>query len=199
MSGESFVHTAWQRRRSEMLLDRSPWLRVFQDEVELPNGHRIPDWLRLEAPDAVLVFALTRARQVLMVEQFKYGTGKVVQQFPSGSLESGESPLAGAQRELLEETGYGAEGWESLGSFWVDGNRGYAQAHLFFAREAVAIQAPVAEAGEPLVLHLVPLPELSRLLAEGKVAELSTALLLSLALGRLGEAPLSPLSVSVDP
>jgi SAM-dependent methyltransferase/8-oxo-dGTP pyrophosphatase MutT (NUDIX family) len=180
---------ARQRRRSELLLDRSPWLRVFQDEVELPNGHRISDWVRLEGRDAVLVFAVTTEQQVLMVEQYKYGASRMVQQFPSGYLESEESPLEGAQRELLEETGYRAEGWESLGSFWVDGNRGYGQSHLFFAREAVAVQAPAVDAAEPLALHCVPLPEVSRLLENGQIAELSTALLCSLALWRLGVAP----------
>src|SRR5215207_1078994 len=66
MAQESPRPAAWQRRGSELLLDRWPWLRVFQDEVELPNGHRISDWLRLEGRDAVLVFALTREQQVLM-------------------------------------------------------------------------------------------------------------------------------------
>lgn len=41
----------------------------------------------------------------LMEEQFRHGSKSVTREFPAGLLESGESPLEGAKRELLEETG----------------------------------------------------------------------------------------------
>jgi ADP-ribose diphosphatase len=36
-------------------------------------------------------------------------------EFPAGKLDPGESPLASAQRELIEETGYRADAFVALG------------------------------------------------------------------------------------
>jgi ADP-ribose pyrophosphatase len=44
--------------------------------------------------------------------------------------------LAGAKRELLEETGYSAPDWHTLGSYVANSNRGGGQAHLFLALNA---------------------------------------------------------------
>jgi len=57
-------------------------------------------------------------------------------QLPAGYLEDGEEPEACARRELLEETGYVADEWESLGAYCPDGNRGFGQAPFFLARGA---------------------------------------------------------------
>jgi 8-oxo-dGTP pyrophosphatase MutT (NUDIX family) len=43
---------------------------------------------------------------------------------PGGLIEDGEDPLATAQRELVEETGYVADEWNYLGGFASDANQG---------------------------------------------------------------------------
>jgi ADP-ribose pyrophosphatase len=62
-----------------------------------------------------------------------------------GYINVDEEPLIAAKRELLEETGYAARQWESLGQYAVDGNRGNGVAHLFLAREAYKVTDPDAD------------------------------------------------------
>jgi ADP-ribose pyrophosphatase len=106
------------------LLDRSPWLRVWEEDVLLPNGHRIDGYIRSTGRDYAVVFALMQDGSAPMVRQYKHGMGETSLDLPAGYLDEGEEPLAAARRELREETGVTAETWRSLGSLVVDTNRG---------------------------------------------------------------------------
>ena len=51
---------------------------------------------------------------------------------PGGMIDKGETPLQGIKRELLEETGFVANVWESLGTFAGNSTRGCGTYNLFF-------------------------------------------------------------------
>src|SRR5579859_27295 len=126
----------WRRKASRLLLDCPPWLQVYADDVDLPNGSRIDGYLRVESRPHAMVFAVTDDGRVPLVRQYKYAVGAVVVQLPSGLLDEGEEPEACARRELLEETGYEADDWTGLGSYYCDGNRGSGLGHFYLARSA---------------------------------------------------------------
>jgi len=179
---------AWKRLRSRLLLDRSPWLRVFADDVALPDGRQVEGYLRVDGRDYAMVFALTDEGSVPFVRQYKYGLDAVPLQLPAGYLEDGEAPETCARRELLEETGYAAPEWLSLGSYAADGNRRYATGHFFLARHAHRVRA--ADAGDlgELQLEMLPLDTLDGVLASGQMQEVSAIACVALALNRLRTA-----------
>ncbi len=91
-------------------------LRV--DEARLPNGQLA---LRevVEHPGGVCVAALTADRELLFVRQFRYPYGEILLELPAGKLDrTGEDPLEGGKRELLEETGATAASYRSLGRLY---------------------------------------------------------------------------------
>jgi ADP-ribose pyrophosphatase len=134
----------WKTLCRRLILDCSPFLRVEEHTVELPDGRVISDWPWLITPDFVNVIAVTDGDQFLFFHQVKYGVDGTVLAPVGGFLEPGEDPLEAAQRELLEETGYMAATWIALGQFRVDANRGAGMAHFFLANGArrVAEAAP---------------------------------------------------------
>jgi ADP-ribose pyrophosphatase len=102
-----------------------------------------------------------------------------------GYLDPGETPLAAAQRELLEETGYEAADWIDLGHYPVDGNRGAGTAYLFLARGAYPVTDPDADdLEEQEVLHLSR-AEVETALAAGQFKVLPWAAAVALALRHL--------------
>jgi len=95
----------WETLSGEPIV-RGPYVGLRKDTCRLPDG-RIHDGIYiLELPDWVQAFALTRDGRVVMVRQYRHGTGSVNTEFPAGCIEPGETPGQAAARELLEETGY---------------------------------------------------------------------------------------------
>jgi ADP-ribose pyrophosphatase len=177
---------SWRVIASRVLLDRPPWLRVVEQKVALPNGVVIDDYLLAPGRDYAMVIAVTPAHDVLLVRQYKHGIGRELLEFPAGYLDDADAdPLACAQRELLEETGYASERWTSLGAFCIDSNRGPTSAHLFLAQDAVPAAAPHLDDTEALTMTTLPLHDVPALLAGGDAPSIACAAAWALALPHL--------------
>ena len=89
-------------------------LLVRRDAVRLPDGHPATREYIVH-PGAVLVVPVLPDGRLVIERQFRYPLGRVFVEFPAGKLEPGESALATARRELIEEAGYAALEWAQLG------------------------------------------------------------------------------------
>ncbi|MCB8966948.1 MAG: NUDIX hydrolase [Ardenticatenaceae bacterium] len=172
----------WKTLSRETILDYSKFLTVEQHTVELPDGQVIVDWPWVVTPDYVNVVAVTEDGRFLLFRQTKYAVSGTTLATVGGYLEPGEVPLAAAQRELREETGYAAPDWLALGSYVVDGNRGAGTAHFFLARRAYPVTAIDADdLEEQILLHLTP-AEVEAALAAGEFKVLAWMAVIALAL-----------------
>ncbi|MBI5960278.1 MAG: NUDIX hydrolase [Chloroflexi bacterium] len=175
----------WQVLSTQNLLDGSPWLRVSADHVRLPNGVEIPDFYRITMPDWAQIFAVTEQEQVALIEHYKHGPGVLSLELPAGYLESGEAPESAARRELLEETGLEAPDWQSLGRYFMDGNRGCGTSHIFLARRARVVAEPQREATEIMTQHWLSLAEVRAAWLGGRIQNMGTIGAVGLALAAL--------------
>jgi ADP-ribose pyrophosphatase len=145
----------WKTLNRQTILNHSKYLIVENHRIQLPDGQLIDDWPWVIMPDFANVVAITEAGQFLCFRQTKYGIEDTSLAPVGGYLEPGEEPLAAAQRELLEETGYEASNWVELGHYVVDANRGAGTAHLFLAQQARWVTKPDADdLEEQQLLHL---------------------------------------------
>ena len=63
-----------------------------------------------ENPDWVNIIALTKDKEVVLIEQFRHGTEEIILEIPGGMIDDDdEEPETAARRELLEETGFSAD------------------------------------------------------------------------------------------
>ena len=80
---------------------------VRRDVIVEPDGLRSTREIVTHAGSVVVMPAFPNGDMIL-VRQFRYAAGEALWELVAGSKEPNESPLAGARRELLEETGYRA-------------------------------------------------------------------------------------------
>jgi ADP-ribose pyrophosphatase len=176
---------SWKTLSRRTTLDHSKFLRVEDHTVELPDGRVISNWPWIITPDYINIVAETDDGKFLFFRQTKYAIEGTSLAPVGGYLEPGEEPLACAQRELLEETGYAATDWINLGSYRVDGNRGVGIANLFLARGAHRVREPHADDLEEQELLVLSRGELEAALAAGEFKVLAWVAVVALGLSRL--------------
>jgi ADP-ribose pyrophosphatase len=176
----------WQVLQTETVFEQRPWLCVERQVVRLANGQVIPDYLLTPSRDYSMIVARTDADEILLVRQYKHGLGRLVLDFPAGYLNTpDEDPLACAQRELREETGYAAGQWTALGHFAMDSNRATSGAYLFAARGLTRVAEPQLDDTEALHALARPARDIPALLAAGEMPTLACAAAWGLAAGVL--------------
>jgi 8-oxo-dGTP pyrophosphatase MutT (NUDIX family) len=155
-------------------LSRTPlcertFVRVLEDHVRLGDGREIDDFCVIESPDWAAVLCVTADGRVALVRQYRHGLGAESWELPAGALEPGEDPLAAAQRELLEETGYATDTWQPLLVASIDPSRQVSRAHFYAALGARRVAAPALDSNEDLETVLVGKAELLQMVDSGQL------------------------------
>lgn len=132
----------WKTLGSREVYASPPWLRVFDETLELPDGRVLPSYHRVLLPDYSMVFPVCDDKRVLAIQSYRQGPREIVLGFPGGGIDAGETPEAAARRELLEETGYMAERLVSLGAGLTGANIRGAKCHMYLAFGCRAVQKP---------------------------------------------------------
>ncbi|WP_053959205.1 NUDIX hydrolase [Sulfobacillus thermosulfidooxidans] len=89
---------------------------------------------------AVAVIAETRDAQIVMIKQYRWAVGQWLYELPAGKVDGTESPLVAAKRELQEETGYMANEWRLVRTFYPTPGYSDEKIFLFYARDLTYAQ-----------------------------------------------------------
>lgn len=191
MNGVSSSLRPWETLEVRRVASFPPWFSVMCDRVRLPSGREVPDYYRIEAPDYALICARDAEGSILLERHYKQCLGRFILTLPAGGVEGGETPLATARRELLEETGFEAREWSGGGSFTVDGTRGICQAHFFFARGLAKVAEPHRHDMEECEPVFCGGEEIARHIADGTICLLPDIALLGLAFSTIFDGGVS--------
>ena len=145
---------------------------VTTDKVQEPNGiEATRDVIRHSGSVVILAIDETgREPRVLLERQYRYAAQEYLWELPAGRIDPGEKALAGAKRELLEETGYQAKKWKKILHFFASPGFLDETMTIFLARD-LTLGTAQPEADESIECHLVPLSEALGMIFEDKIRD----------------------------
>jgi len=172
----------WRVLGSTPLVDALPYLKVWVEKIELPDGRIVDDFYQVHLPDSVLIFARNTEGRVIVERAYRHGLKRVSLILPAGGVEADEEPLVAAKRELLEETGYEAEDWSALGAFQSNSNQGGGKIFMFEARDARKTADANSGDLEEIEVVLMDEAQLESAIRGGEMIALSSVTACSLAI-----------------
>ena len=149
----------WTTLESRYIIQR-PWLTARVDKVQLPDGCINPEHYVLEYPEWVNIIAITTEGEFVMVRQYRHAMDVV--------LEEGEAPLQAAQRELLEETGYGRGTWREIMTVGQNPSICDNITHCFLAEGVERVSDQHLDASEDIAVLLLSRDEVEAMLRENR-------------------------------
>jgi len=159
---------------SSKIVYQGPLFRVLHDKLLEPGGKPSErDVIRHNG--SVVILAVDKSKDkkdpwIVMERQYRHAAQQYLWELPAGKLDAGEDPLAGAQRELQEETGYRAKKWKPLVEYY--GSPGFLgeSMKVFLAQGLVAGDAHPEE-DEDIEFRLVKLSEIVKMIEKGAIKD----------------------------
>ena len=108
---------------------------------------------------------------MVMVRQYRHALGVTEYEICAGVIEEGEAPLAAAQRELLEETGYAGGEWTEFMTICANPSNHTNLAHTFLALGVERVAEQHLDATEELTYHIIPQKEVFAMLQRGEMLQ----------------------------
>lgn len=139
--------------RSELIAN-TRFFRVEQRDLQFSNGIEV-SYERLVGSKggAVLVVPLLDDNTVMMIREYAAGVHRYELALPKGKIEPEEPLLQAANREIMEEIGYGARALNYLTSFTVAPGYLSHETHIVLAED---LYEQKHEGDEPEEIEVVP-------------------------------------------
>jgi ADP-ribose pyrophosphatase len=168
--------TRTAKRKLQVLSSKAVYngkvFKVTSDKVKEPSGITATrDIVRHSG--SVVVLAIDEdgdEPRVLLERQYRYAAQDYLWELPAGRIDPGEGALAGAKRELIEETGYRAKQWKRAMIFYSSPGFLDETMAIYLARELSSGEAQ-PEADESIECELVPLSEIIDMIFSGKIRD----------------------------
>ena len=163
-----------ERLLSSRVVFEGGLFRVLRDRLIEPGGNKNErDIIRHNG--SVVILAIDKSKNkknpwVVVERQYRHAARQFLWELPAGKLERGEDPLAGAQRELAEETGYRAKKWKLLAEFYP--SPGFlGESMQIFLAEGLQAGPTHLEDDEQIELRLVKLSEVLKMIDKGAILD----------------------------
>ncbi|HCD51348.1 MAG TPA: NUDIX domain-containing protein [Balneolaceae bacterium] len=144
--------------------------KVLKRGMKIESEDHYAEFSILEAPDWINIVALTPERDIVLVEQYRYGIEEPTLELPGGVSDPGETPFESSKRELMEETGYSSEEWISLGKVSSNPAMLTNYTHTYLALNCIKTAEQDLDGNERINVHVLPLNDFLELVRSGEVS-----------------------------
>jgi ADP-ribose pyrophosphatase len=159
---------------SSKVVYKGPLFRVLHDKLLEPGGKPSErDVIRHNGSVVILAVDKSKSKKdpyIVMERQYRHAAQQYLWELPAGKLEPREDPLAGAQRELEEETGYRAKKWKPLVEYY--GSPGFlGESMKVYLAEGLLAGDAHPEDDEDIEFRLVKLSNIVEMIEKGAIKD----------------------------
>jgi len=156
---------------NNVVIAKTKVFTVEQLHLRFQNGVEV-DFERIlsSSTGAVLIVPQLDSNTLVLIREFCAGTMRYEIAFPKGRVEPGESLLDSANREIMEETGYGAKTLEFIKSLSVSPGYMSHLTHIVYATDLYE-QKMLGDEPEPIEVLYWKLDKLDELLNHEQFTE----------------------------
>ena len=159
---------------SSVTVYEGPLFRVQHDKLIEPGGHANErEVIRHNGSVVILALDTSKSKKnpwLVIERQYRHAANQFLWELPAGKLDPGEEALAGARRELAEETGYSAKKWKPLVTYYA--SPGFlGESMIVFQAEGLVAGEARPEADERIEFRLVKLSEVLKMIEKGAILD----------------------------
>ncbi|MGI9344169.1 MAG: NUDIX domain-containing protein [Gammaproteobacteria bacterium] len=159
----------------------NPWFRVVEHDVIHPGGNPGEYGVVSFKNLAVGIIPLDAEGYTWIVGQYRFALNEYSWEIPMGGVPLDTDPLAGAQRELREETGLSASRWKKILSARIS-NSVTDESGVVYVAEGLEQGEPDFDDTEKIEIRRLPFDDLVRMTMNGEITDcLSVAGIMQLA------------------
>jgi ADP-ribose pyrophosphatase len=159
---------------SSVVVYDGPLFKVRHDKLIEPSGKRAErDVIRHNGSVVILALDKSKSKKdpwLVIERQYRHAANQYLWELPAGKLEPGEDPLAGAQREMEEETGYRAKKWRPLVEYYASPGFLGESMKVFLAEGLIPGDAHPEE-DEQIEIRLVRLSDALKMIEKGAILD----------------------------
>jgi ADP-ribose pyrophosphatase len=156
---------------SSKLSYEGPLFRVYTDEIQEKGRRVMRDVVRHNGSVVILAIDDSKSKRdplIVMERQYRHAAKDYLLEVPAGKMEEGEDALAGAKRELLEETGFKAARWRKMVRYFASPGFLGEWMQVFLA-EGLTLGEATPEYDEQLEIEMISLSKLLGMIEAGRV------------------------------
>lgn len=155
---------------STKTLFANPMVNLMTSRVRCGRTASEKDFYKFHFPRWVNIIALTDKRELVMIRQYRFGTGRVEWEIPGGTVEDGEEPLAAGLRELREETGYAGQNGRIIGKVCPNPAIQDNACYTVLVEGARRVAEPAQDDMEDIEVLLLPQDDVRQLVMTGAIS-----------------------------
>ena len=124
----------------------------------------------IQHPGATAIIPMIDPAHIILLNQYRHALRKYIWEIPAGTLDPGESVMSCAKRELIEETGFSADQWHSLGEITPVPGYSDERIHIFLATDLQPAERNLDE-NEIIQVHRVACEAAFDMLRRGDIQD----------------------------
>jgi len=162
------VEEGWEVQPGRVVL-KTPVVTINAGPVLCKRSGREKEFYLFDFPDWVNIVARTPGHELVLIRQFRYGTGQIEIEIPGGMINPGEDPVIAGCRELLEETGYAGKNARIIGKVCPNPAIQRNACYTVLVEEAVKIAPPAFDDMEDIECLVRSEAEIQALIDSGRL------------------------------